>query len=434
MDEVYLKKGKGESLKRFHPWVFSGAVEKIVTDGNLKEGDVVEVYSSQREFMGIGHYQVGSIAVRILSFTRCKIDFDFWRNALMQALLMRRKLGLAPQGADVRQGADARHSALAQQPALAPQPTGATTAYRLVHGEGDMLPGLIIDIYDRTAVIQAHSAGMFRAKEEICRALLDIYGSSLEAVYDKSSGTAPYKAGLDLNDGYLYRAADYSGDSADSFILENGNKFYVNWVEGQKTGFFLDQRNNRELVRRYAKGKRVLNLFCYTGGFSIYALAGGALSVDSVDCSKRAIELANANVALNFPDAAGTHNVVGTHNGICEDAMDFLRNVEPEKYDLMIVDPPAFAKHRGALDNALRAYKRLNAAAISKVAKGGLVFTFSCSQVVDKNDFALAVFSAAAMSGRRVKILHRLTQPEDHPVNIYHPEGEYLKGLVLYVE
>ncbi|MDY3134008.1 MAG: class I SAM-dependent rRNA methyltransferase [Candidatus Egerieousia sp.] len=446
MDEVYLKKGKGESLKRFHPWVFSGAVEKIVTDGNLKEGDVVEVYSSQREFMGIGHYQVGSIAVRILSFTRCKIDFDFWRNALMQALLMRRKLGLALQGADVRQGADARHPALAQQQALAPQPTGATTAYRLVHGEGDMLPGLIIDIYDCTAVIQAHSAGMFRAKEEICRALLDIYGSSLEAVYDKSSGTAPYKAGLDLNDGYLYRAADYSGDSADSFILENGNKFYVNWVEGQKTGFFLDQRNNRELVRRYAKGKRVLNLFCYTGGFSIYALAGGALSVDSVDCSKRAIELANANVALNFPDAAGTHNVVGTHNvigtpnivgthnGICEDAMDFLRNVEPEKYDLMIVDPPAFAKHRGALDNALRAYKRLNAAAISKVAKGGLVFTFSCSQVVDKNDFALAVFSAAAMSGRRVKILHRLTQPEDHPVNIYHPEGEYLKGLVLYVE
>ena len=434
MDEVYLKKGKGESLKRFHPWVFSGAVEKIVTDGNLKEGDVVEVYSSQREFMGIGHYQVGSIAVRILSFTKCKIDFDFWRNALMQALLMRRKLGLAPQGADAQQGADARQQALAQQQALAHQPTGATTAYRLVHGEGDMLPGLIIDIYDRTAVIQAHSAGMFRAKEEICRALLDIYGSSLEAVYDKSSGTAPYKAGLDLNDGYLYRAADYTGDSADSFILENGNKFYVNWVEGQKTGFFLDQRNNRELVRRYAKGKRVLNLFCYTGGFSIYALAGGALSVDSVDCSKRAIELANANVALNFPDAAGTHNIVGTHNGICEDAMDFLRNVEPEKYDLMIVDPPAFAKHRGALDNALRAYKRLNAAAISKVAKGGLVFTFSCSQVVDKNDFALAVFSAAAMSGRRVKILHRLTQPEDHPVNIYHPEGEYLKGLVLYVE
>lgn len=452
MDEVYLKKGKGESLKRFHPWVFSGAVEKIVTDGNLKEGDVVEVYSSQREFMGVGHYQVGSIAVRILSFTRCKIDFDFWRNALMQALLMRRKLGLAPQSADVPQQALAPQPAVEQQPALAPQLTGATTAYRLVHGEGDMLPGLIIDIYDRTAVIQAHSAGMFRAKEEICRALLDIYGSSLEAVYDKSSGTAPYKAGLDLNDGYLYRAADYSGDSADSFILENGNKFYVNWVEGQKTGFFLDQRNNRELVRRYAKGKRVLNLFCYTGGFSIYALAGGALSVDSVDCSKRAIELANANVALNFPDAAGTHNVVGTpnivgmhnvvgthdvvgtHNGICEDAMDFLRNVEPEKYDLMIVDPPAFAKHRGALDNALRAYKRLNAAAISKVAKGGLVFTFSCSQVVDKNDFALAVFSAAAMSGRRVKILHRLTQPEDHPVNIYHPEGEYLKGLVLYVE
>lgn len=434
MDEVYLKKGKGESLKRFHPWVFSGAVEKIVTDGNLKEGDVVEVYSSQREFMGVGHYQVGSIAVRILSFTRCKIDFDFWRNALMQALLMRRKLGLAPQGADAQQGVDAQQGADVRQQALVQQPTGATTAYRLVHGEGDMLPGLIIDIYDRTAVIQAHSAGMFRAKEEICRALLDIYGSSLEAVYDKSSGTAPYKAGLDLNDGYLYRAADYSGDSADSFILENGNKFYVNWVEGQKTGFFLDQRNNRELVRRYAKGKRVLNLFCYTGGFSIYALAGGALSVDSVDCSKRAIELANANVALNFPDAAGTHNVVGTHNGICEDAMDFLRNVEPEKYDLMIVDPPAFAKHRGALDNALRAYKRLNAAAISKVAKGGLVFTFSCSQVVDKNDFALAVFSAAAMSGRRVKILHRLTQPEDHPVNIYHPEGEYLKGLVLYVE
>lgn len=419
MNRVYLKRGKVESLKRFHPWVFSGAVEKIVTEGELKEGDVVEVYSDQGEYMGTGHYQIGSIAVRILSFEKVSIDASFWRNALRKAYEMRSQLGLIPQPDEKNRSVN---------------PTPLTTAYRLVHGEGDFLPGLIVDIYGDTAVIQAHSAGIFRAKEAICQALKEIYGPSLKAVYDKSSGTAPFKAGLDLNDGYLYRAPDYKGDAPDAYILENGNKFFVNWIEGQKTGFFLDQRNNRELVKSYAKGKNVLNLFCYTGGFSLYALAGGANRVDSVDCSKKAVELANANIELNFPQGEGCGETTARHNGICADAIDFLKETEPGKYDLMIVDPPAFAKHRGALANALRAYKRLNAAAISKVAKGGIIFTFSCSQVVDKRDFALAVFSAAAISGRRVRILHRLTQPEDHPVNIYHPEGEYLKGLVLYVE
>ncbi len=404
MIRIILKKGKGESLKRFHPWVFSGAVNKI-QGGEPSEGDVVEVYSHEGDFLGCGHYQIGSITVRILSFVKRKIDSGYWVEMLHKAYNERVALGLISDK--------------------------TTNAYRLVHGEGDNLPGLIVDIYDNVAVMQAHSAGMFLAKEEIAAALVKVYGSALDAVYDKSSGTAPFKAGLDLCDGYLYKSSRFDSlpvaSSGENVVLESGNKFLVNWLEGQKTGFFLDQRDNRDLVGKYAAGKNVLNLFCYTGGFSIYALNRGAAHVDSVDSSKKAIELVDKNVALNGFDES-------VHNSICTDAIEYMRECEAGKYDLMIVDPPAFAKHRGALDNALRAYKKLNALAIEKVAPGGIIFTYSCSQVVDKYNFALAVFSAAAMSGRNVRILHRLTQPADHPVNIYHPEGEYLKGLVLYVE
>jgi 23S rRNA (cytosine1962-C5)-methyltransferase len=301
-----------------------------------------------------------------------------------------------------------------------------TNCFRLVHGEGDGLPGLIIDWYDGVCVMQAHSVGMFRAKAQICEALKAVFGERLKAVYDKSSGTAPFKAGLELVDGYLYRAPGF--EASETVVLENGRKFLVNWEEGQKTGFFLDQRDNRALVGKYAAGRRVLNLFCYTGGFSIYALTSGAVQVDSVDSSARAMDLVARNIQLNIADgAAEVHNY-------CEDAIDFLHKTPEGKYDLMIVDPPAFAKHRGALKNALRAYQRLNAAAIAKVAPGGLVFTFSCSQVVDKITFANTVFSAAAQTGRSVRILDRLCQGADHPVSIYHPEGEYLKGLLLYVE
>lgn len=419
MLKIILKKGKGESLKRFHPWVFSGAVLKV--QGEPKEGDVVEVYSHDGEFMGCGHYQIGSIAVRILSFVKRKIDAEFWEEMLGNAYRERCALGLTSSLPDY----SASH----------------TTAYRLVHGEGDNLPGLIIDIYGNVAVMQAHSAGMFRAKDDISKALQKIYGNNLVAVYDKSSGTAPFKAGLDLCDGYLYKSADFetgeSVESGENVVLENGNRFLVNWLDGQKTGFFLDQRDNRELVKKYSKGKDVLNLFCYTGGFSIYALSGGAKHVDSVDSSKRAIELVRRNVLLNgFTDSQMPleNNEDAVHEAFCEDAIEYMRKCESGKYNLMVVDPPAFAKHRGALDNALRAYKKLNALAIEKVAPGGIIFTYSCSQVVDKHAFALAVFSAAAQTGRKVRILHRLTQPADHPVNIYHPEGEYLKGLVLYVE
>lgn len=399
MIKIILKKGKEQSLKRFHPWVFSGAIHKM--EGTPEEGEVVEVFSRDGEFLGSGHYQVGSITVRILSFERTPIDARFWEGAIGRAYQARKAIGIASD----------------------PQ----TNTYRLIHGEGDFLPGLIIDIYHTTAVLQAHSAGMFLAKEEIARALVRVYGDQLSAVYDKSSGTAPFKAGLELSDGYIWRA-DGNPDCKEGVdtVLENGNKFTVNWIEGQKTGFFLDQRDNRELVKRYAKGKKVLNLFCYTGGFSIYALNGGAVQVDSVDSSKKAMELVDQNVVLN--------GFASGHTSYCEDAIEFMRNCDAGKYDLMIVDPPAFAKHRGALDNALRAYKRLNALAIEKVMPGGIIFTYSCSQVVDKQNFALAVFSAAAQTGRKVRILHRLTQPADHPVNIYHPEGEYLKGLVLLVE
>lgn len=398
MIKVILKKGREESLRRFHPWVFSGAVAQII--GEPAEGDIVAVYASDGSFLATGHYQIGSIAVRVLSFDSDVLSPDFWETMLSRALRERVALGLHREGSD-------------------------TSCYRLVHGEGDNLPGLIIDWYDGVCVMQAHSAGMFRARLQIAEALKAVYGDSLKAVYDKSSGTAPFKAGLDLVDGYIYRRPGFNDD--DQIVSEYGHRFIVNWTEGQKTGFFLDQRENRRLVERYAAGRNVLNLFCYTGGFSIYALSGGAVHVDSVDSSRKAMELVGRNVALNGFSAS-------QHTGVCGDAMDFLKTVPADRYDMMIVDPPAFAKHRGALHNALRAYQRLNAAAISRVAPGGLVFTYSCSQVVDKETFALTVFSAAAQTGRSVRILDRLNQPADHPVNIYHPEGEYLKGLLLYVE
>ena len=399
MIKIILKRGREESLRRFHPWVFSGAIAEI--QGNPAEGDMVSVHSSDGGILAYGHYQIGSIAVRVLSFDDSALHPDFWEVMLSRALQMRVSCGL--------------HS----------ESPSSTNCYRLVHGEGDNLPGLIIDYYDGVCVMQAHSVGMFRAKKQISEALQKGYGDALKAVYDKSSGTAPYKAGLELIDGYMYRREDFSDD--EQTVLENGHKFIVNWTEGQKTGFFLDQRENRALVGSLAKGRNVLNLFCYTGGFSIYALANGALHVDSVDSSKKAMMMVDRNVALNGFDET-------KHTSLCCDAIDYLREVPEGKYDLMIVDPPAFAKHRGSLKNALRAYQRLNAAAISKVAPGGFVFTYSCSQVVDKEAFALAVFSAAAQAGRSVRILDRLNQPCDHSVNIYHPEGEYLKGLLLYVE
>lgn len=397
MIKIILKRGREESLMRFHPWVFSGAIADV--QGNPSEGDLVAVHAADGGLLAYGHYQIGSIAVRVLSFDDGALRPDFWEVMLSRALQVRIDSGL--------------HG------------SATTNCYRLVHGEGDNLPGLIIDYYDGVCVMQAHSVGMFRAKKQISDALQKVYGESLKAVYDKSSGTAPYKAGLELIDGYMYRHPEFRDD--EQVVVENGQKFLVNWTEGQKTGFFLDQRDNRALVGSLSRGRNVLNLFCYTGGFSIYALANGALHVDSVDSSRKAMMMVGRNVELNGFDPS-------LHTSLCCDAIDYLRDVPEGKYDLMIVDPPAFAKHRGALKNALRAYQRLNAAAISKVAPGGFVFTYSCSQVVDKEAFALAVFSAAAQCGRSVRILDRLNQPCDHSVNIYHPEGEYLKGLLLYVE
>lgn len=447
MTKIILKKGREDSLLRFHPWVFSGAIAQIV--GEPAEGDIVGVFSQSGEFLAYGHYQVGSIAVRVLSFAgEDVLSPDFWRNMIARALRVRVAAGLATSvpnptlpTAEHAQAALEHIESIpgpvevpantelslrqVQRPEEKSQRSALTNCYRLIHGEGDGLPGLIIDYYDGVCVMQAHSVGMFRAKGAICEALKSVFGQSLKAVYDKSSGTAPFKAGLDLVDGYLYRSESFSDD--EQVVLENGHRFFVNWTEGQKTGFFLDQRENRALVGKYSRGRNVLNLFCYTGGFSVYALGAGAVHVDSVDSSRKAVDMVERNMSLNGFEPS-------RHTGYCADAIEFLRNVPEDKYDLMIVDPPAFAKHRGALNNALRAYQRLNAAAISKVASGGLVFTFSCSQVVDKEAFALAVFSAAAQTGRSVRILDRLNQPADHAVNIYHPEGEYLKGLLLYVE
>ena len=397
MIKIILKRGREESLLRFHPWVFSGAIAEV--QGEPAEGDLVAVHSAAGDLLAYGHYQIGSIAVRVLSFDDAAVHPEYWEIMLSRALQMRVSAGL--------------HG------------NALTNCYRLVHGEGDNLPGLIIDYYDGVCVMQAHSVGMFRAKKQISAALQKVYGDELKAVYDKSSGTAPFKAGLELIDGYIYKKEGFKDD--EQVVVENGHKFIVNWTEGQKTGFFLDQRDNRALVGSLSKGRNVLNLFCYTGGFSIYALAAGATHVDSVDSSKKAMMMVDRNVEANGFEAS-------RHTSLCCDAIDYLKQAPEGKYDLMIVDPPAFAKHRGSLKNALRAYQRLNAAAIAKVAPGGFVFTYSCSQVVDKEAFALAVFSAAAQCGRSVRILDRLNQPCDHSVNIYHPEGEYLKGLLLYVE
>ena len=473
MIKIILKPRRDESLRRFHPWIFSGAIAQI--QGNPAEGDLVAVYSAEGDKLAIGHYQIGSIAVRVLSFNGDPTDPGYWNNAIARALEARIAVGLynpasqaspitiggaypskppclvapslavsdrrepgdvtgAEPPSEVRNGAAVTGAEPPSKGDNGAAVTGAeppserkeaTCCFRLVHGEGDGLPGLIIDWYDGVCVMQAHSVGMFRAKKQICEALKTVFGERLKAVYDKSSGTAPFKAGLELIDGYLWKAEGF--DAPELAVLENGNKFLVNWVEGQKTGFFLDQRDNRALVGKYAAGRNVLNLFCYTGGFSIYALNSGAAHVDSVDSSAKAMALVQKNMELN---GAAPEK----YTNYCDDAMEFLGRTKPGKYDLMIVDPPAFAKHRGALKNALRAYQRLNAAAISKVAPGGLVFTFSCSQVVDKITFAEVVFSAAAQTGRSVRIIGRLCQGSDHPVSIYHPEGEYLKGLLLYVE
>jgi 23S rRNA (cytosine1962-C5)-methyltransferase len=391
MTRLFLKRGREESLRRFHPWVFSGAVARC--EGPVAEGDVVEVCTHDGVFLATGHYQEGSITVRVLSFEPCTIDAAFWESALRKARALREAV----------------------------IPAAGTTAYRLVHGEGDNLPGLIIDLYGNTAVLQAHTIGMFRARHTVANALRTLYGDQLAAIYDKSAATLVSKDNEAVPDSYLYRAGDPG-----NVVLENGYRFAVDWEKGQKTGFFLDQRDNRLLLQQYAEGRSVLNLFCYTGGFSVYALGGGAARVHSVDASQRAIELATENVSLNFPRAA-------PHETFATDAFDFLHSTADRTYDLMVIDPPAFAKHKGALRNALQAYKRLNAAAFSRIAPDGIVFTFSCSQVVNRVDFRNAVFSAAALTGRPVRILHQLTQPADHPINIYHPEGEYLKGLALQI-
>lgn len=390
---IYLKKGKDESLRRFHPWVFSGAIDSI--DEGVGEGDIVRVLTKSGAFVAVGHFQIGSIAVRVLSFADIEIDDAFWRQRLNAALDMRKRLYVADNSEN--------------------------NTYRLVHGEGDNLPGLVIDCYGKTAVMQAHSVGMHVCRNEIARQLVDVMGQRIENIYYKSETTLPYKANLGQENGFLY-----GGGSGDNIAVEHGLKFHVDWLKGQKTGFFVDQRENRLLLERYAKDKAVLNMFCYTGGFSFYAMRGGARLVHSVDSSAKAIELAQANVELNFPGDA-------RHQVFCEDAFKFIEKAE-DKYDLIVLDPPAFAKHRAALHNALKGYIRLNYKAIHCIRHGGIIFTFSCSQVVTKDNFRNAVFTAAATAKRNVRILHQLHQPADHPVNIYHPEGEYLKGFVLYVE
>lgn len=391
--KVFLKPGKEESLKRFHPWVFSGAIARV--EGEPEEGEVVDVYTSKKEFIACGHFQIGSIAVRVLSFRQEPIDHAFWVRRLQVAKDLRCALGVLGN----------------------PQ----NNTYRLVHGEGDNLPGLIIDVYDHTAVMQAHSAGMHLDRMAVAEALEEVMGDVIQHIYYKSETTLPFKADLlATENGFL------KGGSPENVAMENGLKFHVDWLKGQKTGFFVDQRENRALLERYAKGRNVLNMFCYTGGFSFYAMRGGANLVHSVDSSAKAIDLTNENVSLNFPGDT-------RHQAFAEDAFKFLDRMG-DQYDLIILDPPAFAKHRDALRNALRGYTKLNAKAFEKIRPGGILFTFSCSQVVNKQDFRNAVFTAAAQSGRSVRILHQLTQPGDHPVNIYHLEGEYLKGLVLYVE
>ncbi|MDD4660210.1 MAG: class I SAM-dependent rRNA methyltransferase [Massilibacteroides sp.] len=388
--KIFLKPKKEESILRFHPWVFSGAIQKI--EGNPEEGDLVDVYGANNTFLAVGHYQIGSIAVRILSFVPCEIDDLFWLDKIRIAYQLRCSLKLC-------------------------RPENNT--YRLIHGEGDSLPGLIVDIYANTAVIQAHSVGMHHARHDVARAIQKTI-PDIKNIYYKSDTTLPFKANLNNEDGYLF------GGKEIGTAIENGLTFNVDWIKGQKTGFFVDQRENRSLLEHYSAGRSVLNMFCYTGGFSFYAMRGNARLVHSVDSSAKAIALTKQNVELNFPSDP-------RHEAYAEDAFKFLGNMG-DNYDLIILDPPAFAKHKNVLRNALQGYRKLNALAFEKIKPGGILFTFSCSQVVSKENFRLAVFSAAAQSGRNVRILHQLTQPADHPINIYHPEGEYLKGLVLYIE
>lgn len=389
---LFLRRGKSESLKRFHPWVFSGAIAGA--NGKLNEGDVVRIVSNENELMGYGHYQIGSIAVRMLTFREEKIDHAFWVTRLSEALRLRKALQLTGRADN--------------------------NIYRLVHGEGDRLPGLVIDVYGKTAVMQAHSVGMHMSREQIADALIEASEGLIENVYYKSETTLPLKADLHQENGFL------RGHDEGNVAVENGLKFHIDWLRGQKTGFFVDQRENRSLLEHYAKGRNVLNMFCYTGGFSVYAMRGGANLVHSVDSSAKAIDLTRANAEMNFPGDA-------RHEAFAEDAFKFLEQAG-SNYDLIVLDPPAFAKHKDALPRALKGYTRLNAIAFRKIKPGGIVFTFSCSQAVNKDQFRLAVFTAAAQSGRHVRILHQLHQPADHPINIYHPEGEYLKGLVLEVE
>lgn len=393
MATIVLRKGKDESLRRFHPWVFSGAIHHI--EGQPEEGDVVSVVSADGDYLGSGHWQVGSIAVRILTFEDRPIDAQFWHERIAEARRLRQTLRL-----DGRADND---------------------MYRLVHGEGDNLPGLIIDIYGRTAVMQAHSVGMHYARLDVSQALQEVYGEDLTAIYYKSETTLPLKAAPDRINEFVF------GHTDENTARENGLLFHIDWLKGQKTGFFVDQRDNRSLLEQYARGRRVLNMFCYTGGFSVYAMRGGAELVHSVDSSAKAVDLVNANMALNFPEDP-------RHEAFAEDAFRFLDQMKPDAYDLVVLDPPAFAKHRDAIRNALRGYTRLNNLALRKMPSGSILFTFSCSQAISKDQFRMAVFTAAAMAGRRVRILHQLHQPADHPINIYHPEGEYLKGLVVEVE
>lgn len=391
--QLVLKQGKEQSLSRFHPWVFSGAV-KGVKGPELIEGDIVEIVDSQDNFLAIGHYIIGSIAVRILSFQQEEIDYSFWKNRIQKAYDLRQAIGLANNP--------------------------DTNAFRLVHGEGDYLPGLIIDFYNGTAVVQMHTVGMYLAKDMIAEALKDVLGDQLKSIFNKSEGTMPYKADVEPVNGYIF------GKSSEKVALENGLKFKVDWEKGQKTGFFVDQRENRSLIEHFSKDREVLNMFCYTGGFSFYAMRGGAKKVHSVDSSERAIQITNDNVELNFPGDK-------RHEAFAVDAFKYLNRIK-DQYDLIILDPPAFAKHVNVVKNALQGYRRLNAKALEQIRSGGILFTFSCSQVITKEQFRTMVFSAAAKAGRRVRILQQLTQPADHPVDIYHPEGEYLKGLVVYVE
>ena len=391
--KIKLKPKKEESLKRFHPWVFSGAIASLPE--NIEEGDVVEVYANDDTFLGVGHYQIGTIAVRILSFKEREIDTAFFEERLQDAYQMREAIGLVRSD---------------------------NNTYRLVHGEGDLLAGLIVDIYGGLAVVQAHSIGMHMSRKMIAIALKAVLGNNIEHVYYKSESTLPFKAPINPEDSFLL-----GGDAELAKVaVENNLKFQIDWEKGQKTGFFVDQRENRVLLETYAKNRSVLNMFCYTGGFSAYAMRGGAKEVLGVDSSAKAVMLADENIKLNFGDDE-------RYSSSSDDAFKFLKEVPNDTYDLIVLDPPAFAKHRGAVRNALQGYKKLNLAAFEKVANGGIVFTFSCSQVISREQFRLAVFSAAAISGRSVKILHQLSQPADHPISIYHPEGEYLKGLVLQV-